>query len=85
MMWFHHTEGATLSEGRQKPPEGLPFPARWTSSQRCNDEPHRRCRCFLPANGEWQSSRVKISAGWYYIAASFANIAALIGWARRKP
>ena len=44
----HRYEGATMSEGRQKPPAGLSDPP---AGQRRDDEPHRRFRCFLPANG----------------------------------
>ena len=47
----HHTEGATLSEGRQNSARRVPSPARWTSAKPCDDEPHRRCGCSSPANG----------------------------------
>ena len=63
----HRHENATLSEGRQKPPAGLPNPARWTSSRPRLDEPHRGFDHSLPANGVWQSSWVANSAGWYKV------------------
>jgi hypothetical protein len=57
----HRGEAATLSEGRLR----LPFPARWIASQSRHDEPHRGVGCFLPASWKWQSSWVRINAGWY--------------------
>ena len=46
----HRPEAATLSEGHRKAAHRVVIPARWTASDRLDDEPHRLRRSFLPAS-----------------------------------